>query len=816
MENLQVPNLNELISVQFKALQDYLSFLTETDKKLNIDVSLINNETNNFKKLIKDVSSKTERLDTKLTNTENSLFSAQAKFADLENKITTSIKRSEDSSGIVLNKLNFYEDNLNKLNRLTEENIKNVTKVESTLDTFITETKEANKKSEDYESRLTTFERNIDVLTEKYDKLRLSFAEEISKMKSKVTESDVRLLKVSEAVTEIHTASPDVRVGGGSRRLSMVNTMGNSPAFQGFFADGIGPNGSNNLVLTELTKLNKEIDNIKKKNKENEEEIQSLNKINEELIEKVNKLKPGKETDDNHLTVPSTHHRSLIRNNSINNDNAIGETLLLQNKSLGENFARINDNVKSLSINIGLKANKDEFNNFTASVNSEFDKLNQLYTDSFKSIDLRIQNLITANKMLGGGNNRDGSNGVASYESSNFTLRPNENELEEVVAKISKNVINTEFNENRKFIESFLQTTTFQDIKNKLDNNKDEIDKLYESVVDIRKTYIDNKKEVAGESEPVDIIKPRLQNLETSMIRMRTQIEEISRNVDGEIGELIAKEHGGDTGNVRDYIKNISHNMKTLSDKIDTVVTKQTGLNTEIIMRVKKDLTMESGRILDEFRMDLKNSIGNIEDKLKEKVDRFGLDEFGKKIDNKFHTQINRKIDISDLRKNNNLIVKKIDTLENKISKTLVDTLIDLQMEEAPLLVKKSAAGDKCASCNQVLHNSHQVTYHSMYHSTEIPLTDKTLRPPLITPKNYDYLIIDDKPEKNAMRSSNGIHLPEVKQKKRGNILKTDEQTEKELNSLLDQELEKTVVKPESLVKNTNKLFNKFEKKKNK
>ena len=56
------------------------------------------------------------------------------------------------------------------------------------------------------------------------------------------------------------------------------------------------------------------------------------------------------------------------------------------------------------------------------------------------------------------------------------------------------------------------------------------------------------------------------------------------------------------------------------------------------------------------------------------------------------------------LRKNNNVINRKIDSLENKISKTLVDTIIDLQMDDQPLLLKKNAKNmDKCASCGQNL-----------------------------------------------------------------------------------------------------------------
>ena len=51
---------------------------------------------------------------------------------------------------------------------------------------------------------------------------------------------------------------------------------------------------------------------------------------------------------------------------------------------------------------------------------------------------------------------------------------------------------------------------------------------------------------------------------------------------------------------------------------------------------------------------------------------------------------------------------KKIDNLESKISRTLVDTLIDLQMDEQPLIVKrnlKDISEQKCASCGQNLPN---------------------------------------------------------------------------------------------------------------
>ena len=50
---------------------------------------------------------------------------------------------------------------------------------------------------------------------------------------------------------------------------------------------------------------------------------------------------------------------------------------------------------------------------------------------------------------------------------------------------------------------------------------------------------------------------------------------------------------------------------------------------------------------------------------------------------------------------------KKIDNLENTISRTLVDTLIDLQMEEAPLMTKNRYFEDVVQKCASLIKNYH-------------------------------------------------------------------------------------------------------------
>ncbi len=45
---------------------------------------------------------------------------------------------------------------------------------------------------------------------------------------------------------------------------------------------------------------------------------------------------------------------------------------------------------------------------------------------------------------------------------------------------------------------------------------------------------------------------------------------------------------------------------------------------------------------------------------MREKVDRFNLDEFGKRLDNKLNNEISKKIDKHDLKKNNVMFNKKV------------------------------------------------------------------------------------------------------------------------------------------------------------
>ena len=148
--------------------------------------------------------------------------------------------------------------------------------------------------------------------------------------------------------------------------------------------------------------------------------------------------------------------------------------------------------------------------------------------------------------------------------------------------------------------------------------------------------------------------------------------------------------------------------LKKLSEGINKVNTRINNLNKETLILIKRDLKNESNAILDDFKSGLKESITRIETQLKDKVDKLGLDEFWNKINEQLVVEMKEKIDKKEMNKNNQYLKRKIDNLESKISRTLVDTLIDLQMDEAPLVVRRNfreITGQKCASCGQNLPN---------------------------------------------------------------------------------------------------------------
>ncbi len=195
-------------------------------------------------------------------------------------------------------------------------------------------------------------------------------------------------------------------------------------------------------------------------------------------------------------------------------------------------------------------------------------------------------------------------------------------------------------------------------IDSRVSVNTIEINKLYDSLVDVRRILTDQlsfHKLIDMKELPI-----RLCEIESEIKNLKDKMEEVRK-------EFLTDEVHNDpvknekvVSNFKEFVKILSNGLKISKERIENLQSKLDSLNHEIILKIKKDLGNESNRILDEFRYNLKGSLNKIEHLLNDKVDRFNFEEFSKKLDVKIFQEISKKLDKKELNKNTHMITKKV------------------------------------------------------------------------------------------------------------------------------------------------------------
>jgi DNA repair exonuclease SbcCD ATPase subunit len=861
MDNIDPPcRLEEVISFnfQFKNLQRYLDFLNNADSMMNTqikDLRMKLDEIEMLKAKMDDFEFTLNSNVKKFAEMENTISSHAAKFHDIDSKMwVISSKNEENSFRIesISEKTQSLEENTNNLNRITEENIKNVQKISENLDRLkmqheITSEKTENcirsisKVTEDLsetdwqvQNLKTNYEATVEKTEKKFEDNKIYLEDNLEKLNRKYTDTNDTLIKIIDSVTELSTGVTKNPRRGSSNILSNLMSAQN---------DAI-----NNNLSVEVGKIWKEIEEFKNSNKLFDDNITNLMKKNEEYETEIKELHNKISHNIHDFSIDKEERLNTdFFDNTLNQFNPEGgnanpkaphgkdqqiHSILpgANTEAINDNIQKLNDNIKILSSNLGHKVNRDDMEKLNKHMKAELEKHSENFNDKLKLIEFKMKTSAMASNI---GVNLQSHGGESNQQDlSNIGMK-----ITEIVERLSKEVI-----EQQILIINLEENKQFKDILGRVDGYKQEIDKLYESLIEVRSSMTENNKLVAIEEELRKSMK-KIQDVENNFKKYKNQVEEISKNLEGEaLGEEAGnrpsdmkhsfENHSGLS--IRDQVKQLSTTAKINSDKIEKISSKVEGMNTEILNKLRKDLQHESQNILENFKLDLKSSINKIEEQLREKVDRFNLDEFGRRIDSKLHNEINKKLDRNDLKRNNHLINRKIDTLENKISKTLVDTLIDLQMEEAPLIVKKSMAGEKCASCNQFLagpHNHHDSgsnnhhdnkphhfkagsKYSTVYRATESkyhtnPINEtleenwkKNQLPEINTNKSND---LSSTHYKKKMSNSNTTGLKF--HPSQSAHLKYDDPYDRSATMMINEELEKKYVNANEIMKSVNKAY---------
>jgi ABC-type iron transport system FetAB ATPase subunit len=361
----------------------------------------------------------------------------------------------------------------------------------------------------------------------------------------------------------------------------------------------------------------------------------------------------------------------------------------LSNYVTQDMFKKINDNMRILTSSFGTTPSREEFETTVKKINSRLETIEFIQ----QGVTSGPRTMINSDLVQKGGDKT-----TYITQAQKIVLPFKEEGISKATIDEIKKLIVTTINEEIKNI-SLLENPKFTEIYQNISKCEDEISKNDSSIINIR-----NILAVSPTQNDLMLLK---QDIERLSEESKKKFNEIIHNINGDDEEESEEDDNKSELAgfcIKKKIEILIGRYHDLFSKVTSVQNKNNSLNREIKEEVKQNLKNETLRVVDDFKSKLETFTSKFETELKNKIDRGGLSIFEDKLNSKIKGDLKEKLDRIELKKNNNVIKRKIDSLENKISKTLVDTIIDLQMDEAPLIMKKNANQyELCASCNQLV-----------------------------------------------------------------------------------------------------------------
>ena len=662
-------NLSELkeevekIKLDNKNLQSNLNQINNKEGEINV----VNNDNDN------ELKNEISKMKTENKENFDQLFN---KIEELEFKINKSNENKNKEKIININNKDINNDN--KVENIQEK------KDEKIEDNIIY--KELSKKINEIEEKINK------ISEEKPKEIILPNQNKVSEIKNiSLSEKENKIeVEPDKQENNIPTENYDVKINKIENKIIKLENdiaslkLNNNNNINQNHDINIIPNGriDDNILNNNLNDINinnniiKYEENKQKEEKENKNDNSKNDQIN---LEEIRKMK-----EEQQKKIDSLENKIIELMSNIQEIN---------NKFISEKFIGNKDFIKfNQKIEVQLKAYNDKINDILAKQSLNDETLKRLSSINQRSSLDRGEN----RKSIVMPSNNQNVNSAELIESieSDFNSR------------IVRYLRNLDITNNPKILE----------IEKELENKTNLINELNEKLLEKSKENDDKNKIYLEMLEKAkDEIKNDIKTIENKIVNIPLLRDDLEfcegilfGREEGEKYKKMSKEEKNNEislgASLKEEISIHGNYLKKLSEGINKVNNRINNLNKENLALIKKDLKNESNFILEDFKTGLKDSISKIENQLRDKVDKLGLDQFWNKINEQVIEEMKQKIDKKEMNKNNMYLKKKIDNLESKISRTFVDTLIDLQMDEAPLLVKKNfreITEQKCASCGQ-------------------------------------------------------------------------------------------------------------------
>ena len=671
IKSLKMQQSNENILQQMNHIKNDLSKInndiSEIHKKNDIFVEKITDldkEKNAHEKNLNNLNQAMEENIKKIINLEENASLDRKKMGEIESKVDANSKKNDE-----------LKNNIIDINKILEQNKKNFEDINSTINNIIETT---NKKNSELNNRILNIVNDIANVSDKVTNIPQQIITNIESPdnQKQTKEEEIIYTKVPE---------PKFNVNMNMETTELVKAIMDEVEKQKVkynkLKDDLRLNKENQTKQNDtfranISKIKEDLSNFKSEFDENIENITNNINILSMPKEDINESKTDLKKEESNTIPEEQPNLNINLREYVSNDT----------------FKKLNDNVRILTSSLNLKLSVSDFE-------AKMKKFNQRLEDIEMSLEGQTHgprpriNLELVNTAI-------------TKESLSEIPSEYRSELEEIDAWAK--IIEKRLKKN---IHDFIQTEL-----DKIDKSSNErMDKIennqQKNVEDIKynnKTILDIKNTLTNFSTKNDINKIKIEqekiNKECKINRMK--IEDIVKNIEGQPNDDDEEEEKGQNNNIAvttyEKIKLLNRTCQTLNNKISSLENRSRSITKEVKDDVKQNLKIETGKIMQQFRNKLDGFTTRFEYELRNKIDQIGLTDFENKMNNKFYIDLREKLDKTDLKKNNNMLNRKIDNLESKISKTLVDTIIDLQMDEQPLIIKKNGNGvDVCASCNQ-------------------------------------------------------------------------------------------------------------------
>ena len=666
IKSINIQKNNETLTREISRVKDDLS-------KYNNHFLEINKKHEVFSEKIKDLEKEKNAHENNLNHLNEVVEENIKKTNYLENLVNTNGKKSEkiaEKAGLNTKKCEELSDNIKEINSKLEEKQKHIENIDESIKAIIN-THE--KKDLDINNRILNINNYISDIKTKLDSFPnqnkiITFPENVKDKPSEENKSpntsSLFNVKLSMETSDLVKALMD-ELEENKIKLNKIK--------EDIKLDREKQINQNENFKLNLSQIVEDINNMKNQIDENFENLEN----------NIHSLSDKKESKKERKSIFTSTETKIIEQPKID------MTSILNNYVPMETFKKLNDNVRILTSALNSKISIEEVETRLKKYNLRLEKVEMYSQGQTHGPRPRI-NLSLVNAAI----TKESMSEVPSED--RLALEEIDAWAKIIEKKTSKNIqdtINNEINKLNKLIDEKIE-----EILNNYQKNCKDIEKNYKSIIDIRNILV---------SQPTKADLTKLKNEQDKISKechfIKVKIEDIIKNIEGSLDEEDNSNNDNNfPGTTYEKLKFLNNSITTLNNKITFLEGKNKAITKEVKEDIKQNLKIETSKIMTQFKTRLENFTTRFEYELKNKIDQMGLIDFENKLNNKFYFDLRDKLDKNELKKNNNILNRKIDNLESKISKTLVDTIIDLQMEDQPLIIKKNGNGvDVCASCNQ-------------------------------------------------------------------------------------------------------------------